>query len=677
MKLSQRELLILDFLLEQEGHVNYKEMAETFSLTERMVRYDIEKIDFFLAKNKLEPLNRNQKKGVMIGKRDELSLLVQSFKQRTTPETYRYSKTEVEAFVLLTLLLTKESVPVAYFEEILFISRTSVLNTLKHLEKKLSSTSLTIKHVKRKGYLIKGDLLERYSTFSNVLLTSINLRELYIFIETEEIIFSKEAELIIFNLFDLDILSKSYHNVKKLEHYMDKEFEDAFNTLLLALNYSIQEISGEWELTSFMTKNKGELSDTEQLLRLLVNQSASVMTANKQLNVERSVMALTETVAGYFEQDVSTFKATFFSQLTAHIANMISRNRKGIKTVNPIYKEILSDYPYLFKLIKSAIGRMEKLYDIEISDHEVSFLVIYFASEIENRQVAQKKKPNVLVVCVEGVAVSTMLQTQLKKVFDFNKIETSSLKNFSVEDLNRYDFIISTVELPDIKSPKIITINNYLNEQEIERLKKHFNTRLLNSNDNGLSRFNRIMETIRENTNEITNLSKLELDLINILTKNNRFAEQTLIPDIHFSVNNISIIPNRLRWEAAIDVGTDGLERINSTQPEYKKRIMSNIRQHGPYMVIAPKVMIAHAGMEDGVNQAGLWITTLKEGTNLTGNFTDDVQLIITIALKDKTTHRVMENIAKLAFNEEKINTILSSNNTTEIYSIVTSTIYK
>ena len=136
-------------------------------------------------------------------------------------------------------------------------------------------------------------------------------------------------------------------------------------------------------------------------------------------------------------------------------------------------------------------------------------------------------------------------------------------------------------------------------------------------------------------------------------------------------------MPQRLRWEEAIAIGTDGLEKIKATQAAYKKRIMSNIRKHGPYMVIAPKVMIAHAGMEDGVNHAGLWITTLKEGTNLTGNFPEEVQLIITIALKDQTTHRVMENIAKLAFNEDKINSILSSNHAADIYSIVTSTIYK
>ncbi|WP_314067477.1 PTS sugar transporter subunit IIA [uncultured Vagococcus sp.] len=677
MKLSHRELAILDYLLEQEQYVNYKEIAHHHGITERMVRYDIEKIEVFLKKNQLEPLNRSLKKGIMIGKRDELHQLIQTFKQRTTPKTYKYSKDEIEEFILLSLFLAQETTPVSYFEEVLFISRTTVLNNMKVLEAQFRGSSLVLKHVKRKGYKIAGELLERCLSFSDLLLKSINLRELYTFIETDEVVFSKKAELIMFNLFDLEYLSDSYYAVKKLEQYLGKEFEDAYTTLLLTLIYRIQEESEGWELRQFLTKNKGELSETETLLRLMINDSTSVRAAKNQLDVKQSVYELTEIIADYFDQDMASFSATFFTQLTAHVSNMIDRNRMGIKTTNPIYKEIVFDYPDLFKVIKGAVGRLAKTYDIEISNHEISFLVIYFASEIENRHVAQKKKPNVLVVCVEGLAVSKMLQSQLKKVFDFNRIETSSLKKFSAKALDQYDFIISTVEIPDIRSPKIIKINNYLTARDLERLKTYFDTRLLNSKDNGLSHFNRIMETIRENTNEITNLSKLELDLIKILTKKNRLSTKEVIPDIHFSVANISIMPQRLRWEEAIAIGTDGLEKIKATQAAYKKRIMSNIRKHGPYMVIAPKVMIAHAGMEDGVNHAGLWITTLKEGTNLTGNFPEEVQLIITIALKDQTTHRVMENIAKLAFNEDKINSILSSNHAADIYSIVTSTIYK
>lgn len=676
VKLSQRELNVLDYLIKQEDYVNYKDIASSFTITERMARYDIEKIDFFLISNELPPLNRSLKKGLMVGKRDELHHLVQEFKKRTTPELYKYSKEEIKEFILLTLLLIKNPVSISYFEQVLYISRTSVLNNIKMLEEQLSAYGLELTHIKRKGFQVIGGVSERAHSFSNILLESINLRELYTFIETEEMVFSKKSELIIFNLFELDLLFSSYGTVKKVEKFMGKEFDDSFNTFVLTVIYQIYIEDSDWELGGFLLKIKEELSESEKFLRLIMNESPDILPTKTDFNVRKSVYDLIGKMSIYFDQDVSSFTSKFQDQLTAHISNMIDRNKKGIKVYNPIYKEIISDYPDLFEKIQNSISDLERYYKIKISMHEISFLVIYFASEMENHNIENIRKPNILIVCVEGVAVSKMLQVQLSKVFEFNKIETSSLKNFSIKDLEVYDYILSTIEIPDITSEKIIKINNYLTEADIKLLKSLFTAKILNSKNRDLNYFNKIMESIRENTNEITNLSKLELDLIKILTKKNKLAKKELISEIYFSVDNISIIDTRVRWESAIQVGTDGLEK-ESTLPSYRERIMSNIRNHGPYMVIAPKVMIAHAGMEDGVKQAGLWVTTLKEGTNLSGNFSEEVKLIITIALKDRSTHRIMENIAKLAFNNKKIEAIISSNNTTDIYHMVMSEIYK
>lgn len=677
MRLSERELMLLDYLLATDDYLTYKDLSTIFNLTERMIRYDIEKIDLFLVKNKLSPLNRNLRKGIMIGKRDEVERLVRLFKQRATPTSYKYSKIEIEEFILLTLLISDKPVPVSYFEDILFISRTSVLNTIKSLDFSYHFDSLRLVHIKRKGYKIEGDLLEICHSFSNLLLEAINLREFYTFIETEEVIFSKKAELIIFNLFNLDFLFESYENVKTIEKFMGKDFDDSFNTFVLTIIYKIKLTSPSWELINFMTKNKQELNELELLLRLMINESPEVTLEKSGVVLKKHVKDLTQSIGDHFETDVADFSQQFYEQLNAHILNMINRNRKGIRITNPIYNEIISDYKELFHLVTRAIKPIEEAYGIVINEQEVSFLVIYFASEIENLNASFIRKPNVLVVCVEGLAVSKMIKVQLNRYFEFNKIDTSSLKGFSEKHLQQYDFIISTVEISDIDSDKILTISNYLTKEDLNLLKSFFNMKLLTNKETGLSKFNRIMETIRENTNEITNLSKLELDLIKILTKKDKLIKKDILPEIYFGLESISIIEERIRWEEAIRIGTRALECQKATLPSYHERIMNNIRKHGPYMVIAPKVMIVHAGMEDGVLHPGLYITTLKNGMNMKGNFPEDVQLLITIALKDKSTHRIMENIAKLAFDKEKIKEILEATNESDVFNIVVSTLYK
>lgn len=677
MRLSERELMLLDYLLVTDEYSTYKDLSKVFNLTERMVRYDIKKIDLFLEKNQLMPLNRSLKKGIMIGKRDEVAQLLRKFKQRATPKAYKYSKTEIEEFIFLTLLITDVPVPVSYFEETLFISRTSVLNTIKSLNRSYQFETLKLVHIKRKGYKIEGNLLEVCHSFTSLLLEAINLREFYTFIETEEVIFSKKAELLIFNLFNLDILFDSYEDVKVIERFMGKDFDDSFNTLVLTILYKIKIVHPQWELLDFMTKNKNELNDLELLLRLMINESPEVSMEKSGVILKKYIKDLTKVIAERFEKSASDFSPQFYEQLNAHVLNMINRNRKGIKVTNPIYNEILTDYKDLFYYVKQAVEPIEETYKIIINDQEISFLVIYFASEIENLNVSLVKKPNVLVVCVEGLAVSKMIRVQLNKFFEFNKIDTSSLKKFSKKDLHDYDFIISTVEIPDIDSEKILTISNYLTKDDLDLLKSFFNMKLISNKEPGLSKFNKIMETIRENTNEITNLSKLELDLIKILTKKDKLNKKDIIPEIYFGLESISIIEERMRWEEAIRIGTKALEEKQATLPTYHERIMTNIRIHGPYMVIAPKVMIVHAGMEDGVIHPGLYITVLKNGMNMKGNFPEEVQLLITIGLKDTSTHRIMENIAKLAFDKEKIKEILEATDENDIFNMVVSTLYK
>ncbi len=57
--LNNREIKILDiFSLKEE--VSIKELKESFNISERMVRYDIEKINFVLSIFNLKPIYRSK-----------------------------------------------------------------------------------------------------------------------------------------------------------------------------------------------------------------------------------------------------------------------------------------------------------------------------------------------------------------------------------------------------------------------------------------------------------------------------------------------------------------------------------------------------------------------------------------------------------------------------------------
>ena len=69
-------------------------------------------------------------------------------------------------------------------------------------------------------------------------------------------------------------------------------------------------------------------------------------------------------------------------------------------------------------------------------------------------------------------------------------------------------------------------------------------------------------------------------------------------------------------WEEVVFKGVGLLEENGFVNEIYKKKIIENFYEFGPYMVIAPQIVLLHARPEDGVIKTGLSILTLKNPIN-------------------------------------------------------------
>ena len=61
-------------------------------------------------------------------------------------------------------------------------------------------------------------------------------------------------------------------------------------------------------------------------------------------------------------------------------------------------------------------------------------------------------------------------------------------------------------------------------------------------------------------------------------------------------------------WAACIDRGAAPLLTCGAILPSYPEAIKRSHREMGPYMVIAPGIMLAHARPEEGAKAVGLTI---------------------------------------------------------------------
>lgn len=124
-------------------------------------------------------------------------------------------------------------------------------------------------------------------------------------------------------------------------------------------------------------------------------------------------------------------------------------------------------------------------------------------------------------------------------------------------------------------------------------------------------------------------------------------------------------------WEEAIEVGAKLLEEKGLIEKIYKDAIINNFNELGPYMVIAPGIVLSHARPEFGVNDTGISIVTLKRGVNFGSVQNDPVKLVVTLASRDNVNHiEALADLMQLLVNADDLNGVLNASSIEDVYEI-------
>ncbi|MHC5252398.1 BglG family transcription antiterminator [Listeria kieliensis] len=670
MKLDQRCILILDFLLTQDNFIKIKDIADSLTISERTIRYSLDKIDTFLNENRIQKLTRHSKKGIIIENRSAIGEILAKFKRQITPEKYKYAANEIEQFILLKLLLSEKDIAIHEFEQTLFISRSSVLNYLRAIEGEIFLSDLTLSHKPRIGYSISGDVLTKCTLFARKFLKAINIREFYQFLESEQTL-SKKGELFFYNLFELDFLQQAAQETEMLLAELKRTVDDQLYLTILTVLLKIHLKQPNFSYANW--QNQG--SEYDSALSSMISVVENAESARNSKEAIQFSYELCKAMGAIYHLDFCSEEAPFFTQITSHIGLMIHRIKAGITTHNPIFSDFMRDNKELFLATKKACEQLEKQFSFVVSAQEVSFLAIYFASELKRRQTETHLRPSLLIVCAEGIAVSNMLKVQLDQLFEFSTIDTLPLRKFKANLLDTFDYVITTVKIQDIHSERILRIGNYLQKSDMQLLQKHFQMKLLKKKSQVLDKFSEIMAIIGEHT-QITNLSKLEIDLLNLLAREDSKRKEPL-PEIEFDASLVVQKNAVTTWKQAISLGTEALLKKGFIEQRYHDKIMRNFKEYGPYMVVAPGVVLAHAGLQDGALANAMSVTVLENGVLFFDRYEKPVQLLFTLAFHQKEAHKVVEQLVKIALNEEKVAQIISTRSARDICSYLKAAIYE
>lgn len=116
-------------------------------------------------------------------------------------------------------------------------------------------------------------------------------------------------------------------------------------------------------------------------------------------------------------------------------------------------------------------------------------------------------------------------------------------------------------------------------------------------------------------------------------------------------------------WEEAIRISGEVMKDNDLVTDQYIDRVIDDVKEYGPYIVIVPGVAMPHSSSEnEGVLGTGIGFTIMPGKVAFEeGNPDKEAKLFFMLAAKDHDTH--VKNIAKLSdmlMEEDMVNNLLT-----------------
>ncbi|MFV0379491.1 MAG: BglG family transcription antiterminator [Anaerorhabdus sp.] len=489
MQLNTRQREMVLQLVEMKN-LSVKSLSELYGISKRMVYSDIQIIKSWCDFHKIEY--------------DETSILPfikLKYKKRVNQElknvlpylTKLSQRTRIN-LSLNYILFATENITIENLSEKLGISRSTLYRDLELIKAWTNQFNLKLSVNKYDGISIVASEIDYQNSivaFLMEVMSQIDLFGLLLVNNPNKYTLSFETEIIyqtLIDYFDSIMIKDVYQHLEYLQTLQSYSFKEshkaryALQSLILikrsALKFNIDmNLNYSEDLTfekSVINKSfsKYQLRDSDvDYLAACMNKLILLHRSNFSKNeyVDTKITQLIEGISfnlSYpFQRDVELME-----NLRIHIYATLDRLKLNYHEYNAIKDEIKENYHELFSLVKSEILRIN-IFGQEVSDDEISYIVIYFATAFEKNT----RNPNVFVVCTTGKGSAILLLSKMRKKMPYlNIVDSINIDSALKIGKNDAEAIISTTDFYHPTLPVII-VTPLLLDSEIDKINKSLN----------------------------------------------------------------------------------------------------------------------------------------------------------------------------------------------------------
>lgn len=490
--LPMRQKKILKKLVDLDGWVKGRKLAEEMEVTPRTIRTDIAAINVWLKTVDCYIESSRQEGYRLRGERQEKleSMLWDGTDVPLTPQ-------ERMRILGIRLLQADEEYPenVDELEEEMFISRTTLESGIFKIKAMLESRTTPV-YIKRSGRKIWTYGEEETRRFLLKELMVDRTDPDYLMIENYDDYFGADVPEKMMNcvlnaLADNEISMTAedilhlviFLSIKFTRIHMGYEFKNKTKDFLTSedISWTLSEvIAGEVRKEFSVKLNEEELVDLAvqlSLLRLIGNKAETrPVSIPEQSHYEFVVNELLNDIKNKFHLDL-TDDQELKAGLVTHIRYTLKRIKMEPVSTNPVLMLLKTEYPFVFDMSLFLYERFYDVFGVRLNENELGYVATYLGSAVERME--RKKSPKdftIAVVTGMNYGTSRLLTTRLKAIYGDTCNIVGPFSIYAVNEIEKLKptFLISTESkqvLKNLHIPKI-QISPLLNEKDQREINK-------------------------------------------------------------------------------------------------------------------------------------------------------------------------------------------------------------
>ncbi|WHZ58106.1 BglG family transcription antiterminator [Metabacillus hrfriensis] len=503
--LNSRLKSLIKEILSHKVPVTSEYLAKVLGVTSRTIRNDVLTINLELKKIGVQ-IEANRGVGYFIDPTlgqpvteiiEELFML-QEEEQGNVPVLPE----ERVLYILKSIIMAEDFIATEQIANELFVSKSTVDNDLKQVEKLLEKYDLTLYKKQNYGIKLIGNEMNIRFCFSESLA---NMRNEQAQLENEIIsdvnveviktITKKHLEELPFCMAELQLNNLVTHiaiaiqRIKKgknievgtieLDQIETQEEYVIANRIVTSLEETFSIKIPEGEIAYIAIHLLGAKHFEDKNLQE-VDFAGKVGERHYQLVVD-----ILSEINRVYHIDLREDRELIYG-LGVHLRSAMNRLKYRMNLRNPMLKEIKNHYPFSFELGILASEIIQKNSRLIVNEDEIGYIAIHLEAAVERMKNKKRREVRrVAIVCASGLGTAKLLAASIESKFPGIDI-VGTYPFYSIKNIKNdaADLILSTIPVKEEGPIPLLHINTMLTDQDVEKVKEHISSKYLNEDKN-------------------------------------------------------------------------------------------------------------------------------------------------------------------------------------------------